>query len=93
MFGMQKGGRRLLIVPPSMGYGSKYFPKGVLHSSTLVLAVEVHQVGSVSVHIALYERSTFLCRDFSYLLSGSKLMFKLELCCISFVFGVTFYLG
>ncbi|XP_026777443.3 FK506-binding protein 15 isoform X1 [Pangasianodon hypophthalmus] len=44
MLGMQKGGRRLIIVPPSMGYGSKGVPHRVPPSSTLVFAVEVHQV-------------------------------------------------
>ncbi|XP_053532797.1 FK506-binding protein 15 isoform X2 [Ictalurus punctatus] len=44
MLGMQTGGRRLIIVPPSMGYGSKGFPNRVPPSSTRVIAVEVHQV-------------------------------------------------
>ncbi|XP_060768399.1 FK506-binding protein 15 [Neoarius graeffei] len=44
MLGMQKGGQRLIIVPPSLGYGSKGIPKSVPPSSTLVFAVEVHQV-------------------------------------------------
>ncbi|MCJ8748663.1 hypothetical protein PDJAM_G00167330 [Pangasius djambal] len=44
MLGMQKGGRRLIIVPPSMGCGSKGVPHRVPPSSTLVFAVEVHQV-------------------------------------------------
>ncbi|KAF4073118.1 hypothetical protein AMELA_G00255140 [Ameiurus melas] len=44
MLGMQKGGQRLIIVPPSMGHGSKDFPNHVPPSSTRVIAVEVHQV-------------------------------------------------
>ncbi|XP_053473574.1 FK506-binding protein 15 [Ictalurus furcatus] len=44
MLGMQTGGRRLIIVPPSMGCGSKGFPNRVPPSSTRVIAVEVHQV-------------------------------------------------
>ncbi|XP_051547033.1 FK506-binding protein 15-like isoform X2 [Myxocyprinus asiaticus] len=44
MLGMQKGGRRLLIVPPSMGYGSKGIPNSVPPTSTLVFDVEIHRV-------------------------------------------------
>ncbi|XP_016348832.1 FK506-binding protein 15-like [Sinocyclocheilus anshuiensis] len=44
MLGMQKGGRRLLIVPPSMGYGSKGILKNVPANSTLVFDVEIHRV-------------------------------------------------
>ncbi|KAM9440964.1 FK506-binding protein 15 isoform 1-T1 [Clarias gariepinus] len=44
LLGMQKGGRRLIIVPPIMGYESKEVPNHVPPSSALVIAVEVHQV-------------------------------------------------
>ncbi|XP_072528509.1 FK506-binding protein 15 [Salminus brasiliensis] len=44
MVGMQKGGRRLLIVPPSMGYGSKGVPSHVSSMSTLVFDVEICHV-------------------------------------------------
>ncbi|XP_056313991.1 FK506-binding protein 15 [Danio aesculapii] len=44
MLGMQKGGRRLLIIPPSMSYGSKSGPNHVPAESTLVYDVEVHRV-------------------------------------------------
>ncbi|XP_060718584.1 FK506-binding protein 15 [Tachysurus vachellii] len=44
MLGMQKGGRRLIIVPSSMSYVSKGDPDCLPPSSTLVFAVEVHQV-------------------------------------------------
>ncbi|KAI2664647.1 FK506-binding protein 15 [Labeo rohita] len=44
MLGMQKGGRRLLIVPPSMGYGSKGIANHVPANSTLVFDVEIHRV-------------------------------------------------
>ncbi|XP_016130732.1 FK506-binding protein 15-like [Sinocyclocheilus grahami] len=44
MLGMQKGGQRLLIVPPSMGYGSKGILKNVPTNSTLVFDVEIHRV-------------------------------------------------
>ncbi|KAL1275088.1 hypothetical protein QQF64_027902 [Cirrhinus molitorella] len=44
MLGMQKGSRRLLIVPPSMGYGSKGVPNHVPANSTLVFDVEIHRV-------------------------------------------------
>ncbi|XP_056123445.1 FK506-binding protein 15 [Rhinichthys klamathensis goyatoka] len=42
MLGMQKGGRRLLIVPPSMV--SKGVPNHVPENSTLVYDVEIHRV-------------------------------------------------
>ncbi|XP_059405264.1 FK506-binding protein 15 [Carassius carassius] len=44
MLGMQKGGRRLLIVPPSMGHGSKGVLQHVPGNSTLVFDVEIHRV-------------------------------------------------
>ncbi|XP_016144713.1 FK506-binding protein 15 [Sinocyclocheilus grahami] len=44
MLGMQKGGRRLLIVPPSMGHGSKGVLNHVQANSTLVFDVEIHRV-------------------------------------------------
>ncbi|XP_048044379.1 FK506-binding protein 15 isoform X3 [Megalobrama amblycephala] len=42
MLGMQKGGRRLIIVPPSMV--SKGVPNHVPENSTLVFDVEIHRV-------------------------------------------------
>jgi len=42
MLGMQKGGRRLLIVPPNMV--SKGVPNHVPENSTLVYDVEIHRV-------------------------------------------------
>ncbi|XP_016345007.1 FK506-binding protein 15 [Sinocyclocheilus anshuiensis] len=44
MLGMQKGGQRLLIVPPSMGHGSKGILNHVQANSTLVFDVEIHRV-------------------------------------------------
>ncbi|XP_030636905.1 FK506-binding protein 15 [Chanos chanos] len=44
MLGMQKGGRRLLIVPPSMAYGCTGIPGCVPPSSTLVYDVEIRRV-------------------------------------------------
>ncbi|KAF5909752.1 FK506-binding protein 15-like isoform X1, partial [Clarias magur] len=44
LLGMQKGGRRLIIVPRSMGYESKEVPSHAPPSSALVITVEVHQV-------------------------------------------------
>ncbi|XP_051981318.1 FK506-binding protein 15 isoform X2 [Xyrauchen texanus] len=44
MLGMQKGGRRLLMVPPSMGYGSKGIPNCVPPTSTLVFDVGICRV-------------------------------------------------
>ncbi|XP_020313046.2 FK506-binding protein 15 isoform X2 [Oncorhynchus kisutch] len=44
MLGMQKTGRRLHIVPPTLGYGSKGIPNHVPSSSTLVYNVEIRRV-------------------------------------------------
>uniref|UniRef100_A0A8C1J1D0 peptidylprolyl isomerase n=1 Tax=Cyprinus carpio TaxID=7962 RepID=A0A8C1J1D0_CYPCA len=44
MLGMQKGGQRLLIVPTSMGHGSKGILQHVPANSTLVFDVEIHRV-------------------------------------------------
>ncbi|XP_036832719.1 FK506-binding protein 15 isoform X3 [Oncorhynchus mykiss] len=44
MLGMQKTGRRLHVVPPTLGYGSKGIPNHVPSSSTLVYNVEIRRV-------------------------------------------------
>ncbi|KAF4113236.1 FK506-binding protein 15 isoform X2 [Onychostoma macrolepis] len=44
MLGMQKGGRRLLIVPPNVGHGSNGVLNHVPANSTLVFDVEIHRV-------------------------------------------------
>ncbi|XP_064797155.1 FK506-binding protein 15 [Oncorhynchus masou masou] len=44
MLGMQKTGRRLHIVPPTLGYGSKGIPNHIPSSSTLVYNVEIRRV-------------------------------------------------
>jgi peptidylprolyl isomerase len=44
MVGMQKGGRRLLIIPPDMGYG----PQGsgpIAPNETLIFAVDLEKIG------------------------------------------------
>ncbi|XP_076868041.1 FK506-binding protein 15 isoform X2 [Brachyhypopomus gauderio] len=41
MLGMQKGGRRLLVLPASVAYGSRGVPSGVPAASTVVFDVEI----------------------------------------------------
>ena len=41
--GMQEGGRRLLIIPPSLAYGSQALP-GIPPNSTLVFVVDLEKV-------------------------------------------------
>ncbi|XP_064210415.1 FK506-binding protein 15 isoform X2 [Anguilla rostrata] len=44
MQGMKKGGRRLMIVPPSQGYGSQGVPNRVPADSTLIFETEIRRV-------------------------------------------------
>uniref|UniRef100_A0A8C9T8I7 peptidylprolyl isomerase n=1 Tax=Scleropages formosus TaxID=113540 RepID=A0A8C9T8I7_SCLFO len=44
MLGMRKGGRRFLIVPPSLGYGSQGFANRVPADSTLIFETEIRRV-------------------------------------------------
>lgn len=44
MQGMKKSGRRLIIVPPSLAYGSKGVPNRVPANSTLVFEAEIRRV-------------------------------------------------
>uniref|UniRef100_A0AAY5EDE4 peptidylprolyl isomerase n=1 Tax=Electrophorus electricus TaxID=8005 RepID=A0AAY5EDE4_ELEEL len=49
MLGMQKGGRRLLILPASMAYESQGIPNGLPPTSTVVFEVEICWVGCPAV--------------------------------------------
>ncbi|XP_060738346.1 FK506-binding protein 15 isoform X1 [Tachysurus vachellii] len=44
MLNMRKGGRRLLVIPPALAYGSQGFPGRVPADSTLVFDVEIRRV-------------------------------------------------
>ncbi|XP_036382664.1 FK506-binding protein 15-like isoform X2 [Megalops cyprinoides] len=44
MQGMKKGGRRLLMVPPNLGYGSQGVPNRVPSDSTLIFETEIRRV-------------------------------------------------
>lgn len=46
LVGMKEGGRRVLVIPPQLGYGERGFPGAIPPSATLVFvvdAVKVHQ--------------------------------------------------
>ena len=42
--GMKKGGRRLLVIPPSLGYGAQGQPPAIAANETLVFVVDVTEV-------------------------------------------------
>ncbi|XP_048875436.1 FK506-binding protein 15-like isoform X4 [Brienomyrus brachyistius] len=46
ILGLQKGGRRLLVVPPSLGYGSQGIPNLVPANSTLIFETKLHRIKS-----------------------------------------------
>ena len=46
MLGMREGGRRLLIVPPDLGYGAGGTPDGTIApNETLIFAVDLEKIG------------------------------------------------
>ena len=46
LVGMQKGGRRLLLIPPDMGYGAEGTPDGsIAPNETLVFVVDLVEIG------------------------------------------------
>jgi peptidylprolyl isomerase len=45
MVGMKKGGRRLLIIPPDMGYGPQGSPPAIGPNETLVFVVDLEKIG------------------------------------------------
>lgn len=47
MIGMKKGSKRLLVVPPSLGYGSQGAGSKIPPNSTLIFEIEVVRVGIV----------------------------------------------
>lgn len=44
MLGMKKGGRRLIVIPPSLAYGSKGVPDCVPANSTLIFEAALRRV-------------------------------------------------
>ena len=53
MQGMKKAGRRLIIIPPSLAYGSKGVPNRVPANATLVFETELRRVNPVELFIYL----------------------------------------
>jgi FKBP-type peptidyl-prolyl cis-trans isomerase len=43
--GMKEGGRRLLVIPPDLGYGSRGLPGAVPGNATLVFEIQLLEVG------------------------------------------------
>lgn len=56
MLGMKKSGRRLIIIPPTLAYGSKGVPNRVPAHSTLIFEAELRRVTSTQPFSA-----SFLC--------------------------------
>lgn len=65
MLGMKKSGRRLLIIPPSLAYGSKGAANHALASSTLIFEAELCRV-----------KSTVFYTNILFFLSSDKLTIK-----------------
>lgn len=47
VIGMKKGSKRLLVVPPSLGYGSQGAGSKIPPNSTLIFEIEIVRVGIV----------------------------------------------
>jgi peptidylprolyl isomerase len=45
MVGMRKGGRRLLVIPPELGYGAQGAGDAIGPNETLVFAVDLLEIG------------------------------------------------
>lgn len=45
LVGMQKGGRRELVIPPDQGYGAQGSPPDILPNETLVFVVDLENIG------------------------------------------------
>jgi len=43
--GMRKGGRRILVIPPQLGYGAQGSPPSIAPNETLVFVVDLKRVG------------------------------------------------
>lgn len=56
MLNMRKGGRRLVVIPPGLAYGSQGVPNRVPPDSTLVFEAEIRRV-SHNLRTSLYHGS------------------------------------
>jgi peptidylprolyl isomerase len=45
MVGIRRGGRRLLVIPPEMGYGVQGSPPAIAPNETLVFVVDAEKIG------------------------------------------------
>lgn len=63
MLGMKKAGRRLIIIPPSLAYGSKGVPKRIPANSTLLFETELRRVNPAELFIYLIN---FLTQNITY---------------------------
>lgn len=66
MLGMKKAGRRLIVIPPDLAYGSKGVPNRVPANSTLIFEAELRRVTSAAQNISII--CLYLFRKFNHFL-------------------------
>lgn len=61
LLGMKKAGRRLIVIPPNLAYGSKGVPNRVPANSTLIFEAELRRVTPTIIIILRTKEDDCVC--------------------------------